>query len=72
MRSKDEMIAEAEGLRKERRFDAAESLLAEALAAFGESIELLLSRAWVALQSGKCELALDRWARVRVVAARSV
>jgi tetratricopeptide (TPR) repeat protein len=61
-------ISAAEGHRLARRFEEAENILAEALKTFPDNPSLLICFAWVAHQNGKLEDALERWARVRIVA----
>jgi tetratricopeptide (TPR) repeat protein len=58
----------AESHRLARCFDEAEGVLVEAIEAFPEHPSLLICHAWVAQQGGRLEDALERWARVRIVA----
>ena len=61
-------LAIAEDHRRARRFQDAEKTLVEALRTFPDHPNLLICAAWVAHQNGDYQEALERWARVRVVA----
>ena len=58
----------AESHRVARRFEEADITLSEALKTFPDHPSLLICSAWVAQQSGELEEALERWARVRIIA----
>jgi tetratricopeptide (TPR) repeat protein len=61
-------LSTAEDHRLAGRFEEAEITLAEALKTFPNHTGLLICSSWVAQQSGKFEDALERWARVRIIA----
>jgi tetratricopeptide (TPR) repeat protein len=61
-------LATAEAHRQAQRFEEAEAVLAEALRTYPDHAGLSICSAWVAQQSGRLEEAIERWARVRIVA----
>ncbi|WP_419727961.1 tetratricopeptide repeat protein [Lichenicola sp.] len=61
-------LAAADVHRQAQRYDEAEAVVSEALRASPDHPGLLICSAWVAQQSGRPEEALERWARVRIIA----